>query len=81
MKTTSTYEKSFFLPGETLTHPKKVFTLPKEDLVSKKINFSKKDIDMTKNVIWICSKCGHTHVGATTSSSCPICNSDYKKKQ
>ena len=87
MNTTSTYAKHFFLPGESLTlskaisniDTKKVFSLLKEDFASKKVSSSKKDIDMTRNVVWICPKCGHTHVGATTNSSCPICNSDYQK--
>lgn len=87
MNTTSTYAKHFFLPCESLTRAKtfsnidtkKAFALLKEDFASKKVNFSKKDIDMTRNIVWVCPKCGHTHVGATTTSSCPICNSDYQK--
>ena len=87
MVTTSTYAKHFFLPGENLTSTgklnntdtKKVFSLLKEDLNFKKANLAKKEIDMTRNVVWICPKCGHTHVGATAISSCPICNSDYEK--
>lgn len=83
MDTTSTYAKHFFLPGESLTlsktisniNTKKSFSLLKEDFASKK------EIDMTRNVVWVCPKCGHTHVGATTNSSCPICNSDYERNQ
>ena len=87
MNTTSTYAKHFFLPGESLTHKqtfsnfdtKKAFALLKEDFASRKATLSKKDVDMTRNVVWVCPKCGHTHVGATANSSCPICNSDYVK--
>lgn len=87
MDTTSTYAKHFFLPGESLTlskalnsfDTKKAFSLLKEDFTFRKSNSNKKDIDMTRNVVWICPKCGHTHVGATANSSCPICNSNYEK--
>ena len=91
MSLTSTYTKNFFLPGRNLsisntscnaideTDSKKKFVMSNE-------NFSnncatKKDIDLTRNVIWICSNCGHTHVGATANTTCPVCNSEYEIKK
>ena len=91
MSLTSTYVKNFFLPGRSLSisnvtydltedaNSKKKFVMSKEDFSTQCA--SKKDIDLTRNVIWICPNCGHTHVGATTNNTCPICNSEYEIKK
>lgn len=87
MSLTSTYTKSFFLPGRNLSisnESAEINSLKK--FVMSKENFSiecttKKDIDLTKNVVWICPKCGHTHVGAIATTTCPVCNSDYEIKK
>ena len=90
MNLTSTYTKNFFLPGRNLLfsnmatdsfnefESKKKFLMSKETLSDECA--SKKDIDLTRNVVWICPKCGHTHVGALVTTTCPICDSDYEIK-
>lgn len=91
MSVTSTYTKKFFLPGRNLsvsntfsntieeTDSKKKFIMSKEFFSTHCA--SKKDIDLTKNVVWICPNCGHTHVGAIANTTCPICNSEYEIKK
>ena len=83
MSLTSTYTKHFFLPGRNLSftneiESKKKFLMPKEIFSIECA--SKKDIDLTRNVVWICPKCGHTHVGAIATTTCPVCNSEYEIK-
>ena len=91
MSLTSTYTKKFFLPGRNLSISD-TFSKPIDETNSKKKfvmsneNFSthcasKKDIDFTKNVVWICPNCGHTHVGAIANTTCPVCNSEYEIKK
>lgn len=91
MSLTSTYTKSFFLPGRNLSISN-TFLITNEEIDSRKKFImskeifsdecaSKKDIDLTRNVIWICPKCGHTHVGAVTNTTCPVCNSEYEIKK
>jgi rubrerythrin len=91
MSLTSTYTKNFFLPGRNLSVSSDFYktnedTDSKKKFVMSNENFSthcatKKDIDLTRNVIWICSNCGHTHVGATANTTCPVCNSEYEIKK
>lgn len=91
MSLTSTYTKNFFLPGRNLSISNTSYNTTAENNSTKKFvmsneNFStncatKKDIDLTKNVIWICPNCGHTHVGAIADNTCPICNSEYEIKK
>lgn len=91
MTLSSTYTKCFFLPGKNLSisntfissneeiSSKKKFTMSKENFSNECA--SKNYIDLTRNVIWICSKCGHTHVGAVVNTTCPVCNSEYEIKK
>ena len=88
MSLTSTYTKNFFLPGRNLSTSNATTTeidSKKKFVMSKEIFSiecaSKKDVDLTRNVIWICSNCGHTHVGAIATTNCPICNSEYEIKK
>lgn len=87
MSLTSIYTKKFFLPNVTLSLSKgteevnfiKNFAISKEYFL---INCAtKNDLDLTKNVVWVCPKCGHTHVGATVDTTCPVCNSEYEIKK
>lgn len=34
-----------------------------------------KMFDLTQNIVWVCNKCGHMHIGITAPDSCPICGS------
>ena len=91
MSLTSTYTKNFFLPGKNLSfsniisdssneiETKKKFLMSKESFSTECA--SKNDVDLTRNIVWICPKCGHTHVGAIATTTCPVCNSEYEIKK
>ncbi len=80
MNSTSTYARSFFLPGKNLSISEKKFVMPTESFYIE-YSSNKNDMNMTRNIVWICPKCGHTHVGATASGTCPVCNSNYEIKE
>ncbi|MBQ8298909.1 MAG: hypothetical protein IJX99_03445 [Clostridia bacterium] len=81
---TSTYEKHFFLEGKNLSFSN-LFTSLSNELktsqdtqLSEEFSSSKKAFNLTKNIVWVCSKCGHTHIGVSSPATCPICNSSYE---
>ena len=84
MSHTSTYEKHFFLAGKNLSFSNLFTNISKglkpiqETQISEEVTSSKKTFNLTKNIVWVCSKCGHTHIGINSPAACPICNSSYK---
>lgn len=83
MNYASTYNKYFFLAGRNLTLSNIFSNISGEiksnqaSSVSEEVASSKKAFNLTKNIVWVCSKCGHTHIGSNSPDSCPICNSSY----
>ena len=65
------YDKLFFIKFENTNS--KFF--PKSSTNNSTI--PTKNFDLTKNIVWVCSRCGHTHIGSTYLNSCPVCNSPY----
>ncbi|MBQ6860897.1 MAG: rubrerythrin family protein [Clostridia bacterium] len=81
MELTSIYKKHFFLPNVNLNKTSDSdYSIASVDYFSEFVDKAKKNINPTKNIVWICQKCGHTHIGTTAPSICPICNSTYESK-
>ena len=81
MELTSTYKKHFFLPNVNLNgdnNPE--YSIAAVNCFSTLVSTAKKNSILNKNIVWVCEKCGHTHIGNTSPSSCPICNSNYTTK-
>lgn len=84
---TSTYEKHFFMAGKNLSLSNIFSNITNEYKTaqtssnSEDVSASKKSFNLTKNIIWVCSKCGHTHIGVSSPAACPICNSSYEIKK
>ena len=81
MELTSTYKKHFFLPNVNLTETSNSeYSIAAVNCFSALVNSTKKNNNFSKNIVWVCEKCGHTHIGSTSPSACPICNSSYTTK-
>ncbi len=82
MNLTSTYKKHFFLPNVSLetTSSSNAYNTA-VNCISVIKETAKKSFDFTRNIVWVCSKCGHTHIGVNSPSACPICNSTYHIKE
>ncbi len=85
----SVYKKHFFISKKNLPSTKFYNDLKgifssdlsnPADFLGGKSN--KKMFDLTQNIVWICNKCGHMHIGITAPNHCPICNSSaYEIKE
>lgn len=84
MSTTSTYNEHFFLAGKNLAFRNLFENISNNSVVNteksieSQMDYSKKTFNLTRNIVWVCKKCGHTHIGVNSPGACPICNSGYE---
>lgn len=78
----STFKKHFFMAGGNLSissiysNIKNINSKVDTNTDSSSFSASKKMFDLTKNIVWICKTCGHTHIGVNPPDSCPICGNN-----
>lgn len=74
MSNTSTYKTHFFLSSD-FTPFSNMYKIPLniESFNEHKNNNVNKTYNLIRNIVWTCSTCGHTHIGAMSAGNCPIC--------
>lgn len=73
---TSVYKLHFFSDNNTLpiTNMYRIpLNIEQHSNTQKFDNNVKKTYNLIRNIVWICSTCGHTHIGANPPNACPIC--------